>query len=163
MIRFCILICLAAFATPALAQSSSMVFTPQNGFSGQSEGNGILRLFFSRRPFHVESRGFDRQDGSFQLDQAVQFTGKATENRTWIISPASSDLKYTGSLSGASGAVTGETTGATLTLRYRVKGPIVMHQILTLAPDGRSIENKGEITLLGIPIGSMHELIRRKD
>ena len=163
MCRLFILICLAAIGGDAWAQNSSTVFTPQRGFSGRSEGNGVLHLFFSQKPFHVESRGFVRQDGSFQLDQAVKFSGKNPEYRTWIISQSSGDLRYSGSLSGASGVVTGETIGATLTLRYRVKGPIVVHQTLTLLPDGKSIDNQGQITLLGIPIGSMSERIFREE
>lgn len=155
-------ILLAAVPGSAHAQDDAVAFTPKAGFSGLSEGNGELRLFFSHKSFHVESHGFDRPDGDFELDQTVQFAGDAPETRTWIIHPASG-LQYTGTLTGASGQVTGEATGARLQLRYRVKGPIVMHQTLTLAPDGKSIDNVGRVTLLGIPIGSLHELIRRKD
>ncbi len=156
-------ILLAGFAGAAIpAHSQSLIFTPQHGFSGRSEGDGVLHLFFSNKPFHVESHGFDRQDGSFQLDQAIRFAGKASENRTWIIR-RSAELRYTGELTGAAGVVTGETSGSRLDLRYRVKGPVFIHQTLVLSPDGKSIDNDGRITLLGIPIGSMHESIRRKD
>ncbi len=162
MDRFIVVMFVAATATSALAQDAPIVFTPQSGFSGRSEGDGDLHLFFSHKPFHVESRGFDRADGSFQLDQAVQFTGKATENRTWVIRSAG-DFKYTGTLTGVAGLVTGASSGNQLTLQYRAKGPIIIHQTLILSPDGRTIENNGRITLFGIPIGSMHELIRKRD
>jgi Protein of unknown function (DUF3833) len=162
VLRFIVVIFLAVIAGSALSQSPSSVFTPQSGFSGRSQGDGVLHLFFSNKSFHVESHGFDRPDGSFQLDQAVQFAGRAAENRTWIIRP-SVDSRYTGTLTGSAGIVTGETSGSRLTLRYRMKGPIVVHQTLTLSPDNKSIDNDGRITLLGVPIGSMHEVIRRKE
>jgi Na+(H+)/acetate symporter ActP len=71
--------------------------------------------------------------------------------------------RHSRSLRGAAGMVTGEASGLRLTLRYRIKGPLVMRQTLTLAADSKSIENVGRITVFGIPIGSLHELIRRND
>lgn len=162
MLRLILVMLLAAASNPARSQNASVIFTPESGFSGRSEGDGVLRLFFRSKNFHVESRGFDRHDGTFQLDQAVQFAGKPAENRTWIIR-ALADSKYTATLTGAAGAVTGETVGSQLHLRYRAKRLIVVHQTLTLSADGKSIDNEGRITLLGIPIGSLHELIRRED
>jgi hypothetical protein len=38
-----------------------------------------------------------------------------------------------------------------------------MHQTLELMPDGKTIDNVGKITLLGIPVGRLHETITRKD
>lgn len=37
-----------------------------------------------------------------------------------------------------------------------------MHQELELMQDGRTIDNIGTLTLLGIPVGHMHETITRK-
>jgi hypothetical protein len=162
MLRFILLTLLTAIAMPVQAQNDAVVFTPKYGFSGPSEGNGVLRLLLGHKSFHVENHGFDRPDGSFQLDQTVQFAGETPETRTWIIR-SSGGLRYTATLSGTSGVVTGEALGSRLNLRYRIKGPLVMHQRLTLAPDGKSIDNAGRVTLLGIPIGSLQELIRRKD
>jgi hypothetical protein len=48
-------------------------------------------------------------------------------------------------------------------LHYRVKGPFVLHQQLELMPDGKTISNVGRITLLGIPVGWLREVITRKD
>ena len=52
--------------------------------------------------------------------------------------------------------------GSRLLLEYRVKGPLVMHQTLELMPDGKTIDNVGKVTLLGIPVGRLHETITRK-
>ncbi|MEO6422742.1 MAG: hypothetical protein ABIR84_08720 [Candidatus Nitrotoga sp.] len=43
---------------PLDARVQSIEFTPQNGFGGESEGQGSLKLFFAKpRLFHVKSRG----------------------------------------------------------------------------------------------------------
>lgn len=145
------------------AQAQQILFTPENGFSGPSQGNGSLRLFLGhRRAFHVRSLGKIQNDGSFTLDQTITFDGKINQTRSWTIYHVS-PLHYTGTLSDAAGPVSGHTSGRVLFLKYRVKGPFVMHQILTLMSDGKTIDNVGRITLLGIPVGFMHEIIRRDE
>lgn len=145
------------------AKAASLEFTPQNGFSGHSEGNGKLKLFFGkRRPFHVESHGYDQADGTFRLDQTVTFEGQPSQKRTWILKTDRQN-HYTGTLSDAAGRVTGLTNGSLLKLKYRLKGPLIMHQTLKLMPDGKTIDNVGKITLLGITVGRLHETITRKD
>ena len=140
-----------------------VAFTPHNGFDGHSQGNGTLRLFFGKpRLFHVESRGYDQEDGSFRLDQTVTFQGADGQKRFWLMKTTSKN-HYTASLSDASGPVTGSTEGSTLLLKYRVKGPLVMHQTLRLLPDLKTIDNVGKITFLGIPVGRLHETIIRQD
>jgi len=134
-------------------------FTPQHGFGGHSQGDGSLRLFFGKqRAFHVDSHGYQQVDGTFRLDQTVTFQGQKPQKRHWILKTTSSN-QYKGTLSDASGIVRGQTNGLRLTLRYRIKGPMFMHQTLKLLPDGKTIDNVGKITLIGIPIGSLHETI----
>ncbi len=146
-------------ASSNLSAAEKMKFTPQAGFGGKSEGNGSLKILcFKPQPFHVQSNGSEQRDGTFRLDQRVTFEGKAPKDRFWIISTVS-QKHYTGTLSDASGRVTGNTSGTHLSLRYRVKGPVFMHQELEFMPDGKSIDNIGTITLLGIPIGHLHENI----
>lgn len=137
-------------------------FTPQAGFGGASEGDGALTLFLGKpQPFHVESRGTQQADGTFRLEQTVIFLGKPPQDRVWLLATDAVD-RYSGTLSDAAGKVTGRTEGSHLSLQYRVKGPLVMHQALDLMPDGKTIDNKGVITLLGIPVGHLHETITRK-
>ena len=137
-------------------------FTPRNGFGGASEGNGVLTLLLGRpQPFHVESRGVAQKDGTFRLEQTVTFQGKPPRDRVWILTTLDPN-RYTATLSDAAGPVTGTTSGPHLSLHYRVKGPLVMHQELALLPDGKTIDNLGVITLLGIPVGHLHETIIRK-
>ncbi len=158
-----LVLCISVESVSAQTKEKSLEFTPQNGFSGHSEGNGKLRLFFGkRRPFHVESHGYDQADGTFRLDQTVTFEGQPSKERTWILKPIGQN-HFTGTLSDAAGGVTGFTNGSRLQLKYRVKGPLIMHQTLELLPDGKTIDNVGKITLLGITVGHLHETIKRKD
>lgn len=155
-------VALAFLALPAFAVDTAPVsFTPQVGFGGASEGNGTLKLLFGKqRPYHVESDGHVLADGAFRLDQTVLFQGKPPRHRHWLLTTVQPG-RYTGTLSDAAGRVTGHTEGRRLLLRYRLKGPLIMHQSLEIMPDG-TIDNVGRITLLGIPVGHLQETIQRK-
>lgn len=145
------------------ARAQQLLFTPEKGFSGASKGEGSLQFILGRpRSFHVQSHGQRERDGSFTIRQAVTFQGKKSKSRTWNIRQVQ-PLRYTGTLTDAAGAVHGHTSGKRLVLAYRVKGPIKVHQTLDLMPDGKTIENTGRITLLGIPVGSLQETIRREN
>ena len=147
----------------SFAAEPQLAFTPQNGFAGESEGNGTLKFFFGKpRPFHVESHGSAQSDGTFRLEQTVTFEGKPPENRVWILTAVSPD-HYSATLSDAAGAVTGSTSGAHLSSQYRVNGPFFVYQELQLMPDGKTIDNVGFITLLGIAVGHLHETITRRE
>jgi hypothetical protein len=158
---------LLPFAVAAVVAGSSSLaaepieFTPNAGFAGESAGNGSLKLLLGKpRPFHVQSRGSEQADGTFRLEQTISFEGEPARERAWVISTVSPN-RYSAALSDAAGPVTGTTSGPHLSLRYRVKGPLVMHQELELMPDGRTIDNVGTITLLGIPVGHLRETITR--
>lgn len=149
-------------AMPAFAMApATPSFTPQAGFGGSSQGHGTLRLLFAKpRPYRVQSQGHELADGTFRLDQTVVFQGKPPTHRHWIL-VTQQPGEYTGTLSDAAGSVTGHGEGSRLSLRYRLKGPLVMHQTLNLMPDG-TIDNVGRITLLGVPVGHLHETIVRQ-
>ncbi|HET9033777.1 MAG TPA: DUF3833 family protein [Dokdonella sp.] len=141
------------------AQNAAVELTPQQLFAGHSEGHGSLTIFLGKpQPFHVESLGQLRPDGSFQLDQTVTFEGQPAKDRSWILRTVSPGV-YAGTLSDAVGDVSGRSEGNRLTLRYRIKSLLSMHQTLELMSDGRTIDNIGKITLLGIPVGWLDETI----
>ncbi len=147
---------------PLFAGEQRMEFTPQNGFDGESEGQGSLKLFLGKpRVFHVTSHGGKQSDGTFRLDQTINLQGDAPHERFWILT-ATGNNHYSATLSDAAGPVQGLSSGSHLSLHYRVKGPLVMRQELELSADGRSIDNVGVITLLGVPVGHLHETITRK-
>ncbi len=153
-----LLVCFTASADERVGE-----ITPQQLFAGHSEGNGSLKfLFGERKTFHVESSGQMQPNGKFRLDQTITFDGEKAKSRHWILETIAANA-YAGTLSDAAGDVTGRTEGNRLTLRYRAKGPMVMHQTLDLLSDGKTIDNTGKITLLGIAIGRLHETIIRRD
>ncbi|HEV7122057.1 MAG TPA: DUF3833 family protein [Rhodanobacter sp.] len=140
---------------------ASMTFTPRTGFSGASKGHGTLTLFFEKpRPYHVDSDGRQLPDGTFRLDQTVSFQGKPARQRHWLLRTVR-PADYAGTLSDAAGTVTGHTDGRRLVLRYRLKGPLVMHQTLEMMSDG-TIDNVGRISVLGITVGHLRETIVRE-
>ena len=150
-------------SNPLRAQGPPPEFTPRNGFSGHSEGNGSLRLLLGRpRFFHVDSYGSDRRDGTFQLDQTITLQHGRPQNRRWVMATIGPG-QYTATLSDGAGTVTGRTDGNRLFLQYRYKGPLIVHQELELMPDGKTIDNVARMTLLGIPVGRLHETIIRKE
>lgn len=152
-----VLIALGSFSV----QAQQATFTPERGFAGPSQGNGTLKLLFGMpRKYHVDSFGKLQRDAVFRLDQTVKFEDKPAQRRFWLIRETT-PLHYEGTLTDASGSVTGRTIGAQLALRYRVKVVLVMHQTLRLSQDGKIIDNSGRITFLGIPVGSLHEIIKR--
>lgn len=143
------------------AAEPPLEFTPGNGFSGVSNGIGTLKMFLGApRQFHVASRGIEQRDGTFRLEQRVTFQGEAPKGRVWILTTVSPN-RYSAWLSDADGPVSGSTSGPRLSLHYRVKGPLFMHQELELSPDGKTINNVGTITLLGVPVGNLQETITR--
>lgn len=157
-----LLLVLAALAIGGPSHAAEPVeFTPAAGFGGESEGNGTLKLLLGKpRPFHVRSRGTEQDDGSFRLAQTITFEGESPQDRVWVISTVGPN-RYSATLSDAAGPVTGITSGSRLSLRYRVRGPLVMHQELELMPDGKTIDNVATLTLLGVPVGRLQETITR--
>ncbi|MFL6586662.1 MAG: DUF3833 family protein [Luteimonas sp.] len=137
-------------------------FTPSAGFEGESEGRGTLKFVFRRpRAFQVTSHGTEQGDGTFRLDQTITFAGEPPQSRFWVMTRTAAH-RYAATLSDAAGPVDATVAGPRLSLRYRVKGPVFMHQELVLSADGRTIDNVGVVRLLGIPIGRLQETITRK-
>jgi len=146
---------------PALAQQT--LFTPEAGLSGATRGEGTLTMHLWRtRPFRVRSFGARGENGLFNLNQTIIFSREPPMERAWVIRTVAPG-RYAGTLTDAAGAVSGHTSGRRLFLRYRVMGPLVMHQVLHLQPDGKTIDNVGRITMLGITVGTLRETIRRDD
>ena len=158
-----LVLCISVVSVSSQTKENSPEFTPRNGFGGHSEGNGKLKLFFGKqRLFRVESHGYDQTDGTFRLDQTVTFEGQPSKERIWILKTIGQN-HFTGTLSDAAGGVNGQTNGSRLRLKYRVKGPLIMRQTLELMSDGKTIDNVGRITLLGITVGHLREKITRKE
>ena len=155
--------CLAGFpARPAVAPASS--FDPTLFFAGHTHGEGKLDYRIGHdRTLCVEGLGRNERDGSFRLDQTITYDDGSVETRVWLLRRASSG-HFTASLSDADGEVRAESSGSLFHLRYLLRNPAVyMEQWLYLQPNGRSVANFAQVTVLGLPWVRLSETITRVD
>lgn len=139
-------------------------FVPETVFAGRTTGQGTLDLLFSKpRPFSVESHGTLRPDGVFVLEQDVRMQGRPAESRTWHMRRAG-PTEYSATLTDSAGPVEAHVEGSRMTLRYPLtKWGLVMHQVLELGEDEKTVANRGQITFLGLTVGEMRETIRLQE
>lgn len=149
-------------ARPALRSEPS--FDPTTFFDGRTRGAGTLVLRLgSSRSISVEGTGHTESDGSFSLHQRITFGDGTGETRAWLLRRIDS-THFVGSLSDARGNVSAETTGNLFHLRYRLRQPAVyMQQWMYLQPDGRSVRNIAQITVLGVVWARLSETIAKVD
>jgi hypothetical protein len=154
--------CLAGFPSrPDVAPQPA--FDPTVFFAGRTHGEGTLDVRVGRdRTLRVEGTGHSAADGSFVLDQTVTYDDGAVETRTWALRRVDA-THYTATLSDAKGDVTAEATGNRFHLRYLLRQPAVyMEQWLILQPDGRTVRNDAQVTVLGVPWARLSEVITRE-
>ncbi|MEO8333975.1 MAG: DUF3833 family protein [bacterium] len=139
-------------------------FDPVQFFSGHTVGEGTLDVrFASKRSLRVESTGATQADGQFRLDQTITFDDGKIEKRTWLLRRVD-DTHYSASLSDAKGEVIAESSGNRFHLRYLLRQPAVyVDQSLYLQPDGHSVLNQLQVSVLGVPWARLSETIRRVD
>ncbi len=152
---------------PALAPSPPVapepVFDPVAFFTGRTHGEGTLeRRFSAGRRLTVEGVGQKNAAGDFQLDQTITWEDGAVEMRRWVLRRGEGS-HYSATLSDASGEVNAEATGNLFHLRYQIRRPrVFMEQWLYLQPNGRSVLNLAQVTVLGIPYARLSETITRQ-
>ncbi len=138
-------------------------FAVEAFFAGHSEGSGTLKLIFSRaRSVTVHGNGRLASDGTLILDQNVIDAAKAPKQREWRIRRVAAD-RYAGTLSDASGPVSGDVTGNRLHLRFTMKGGLATDQWLSLRADGRIADNIMVVRKFGVTVATLHETIRKVD
>lgn len=114
-----------------------------------------------RQAVLVEGKGVVTPDGGIVLDQDVRRGGEAATHRTWHLQRVGTG-QFAGTLSDASGPVTGDVSGNCLHLRFAMKGGLRAQQWLYLRPDGQSAHNRLVVTKLGVPVASLDETIVRR-
>jgi hypothetical protein len=150
----------AGSATPLAAPTP--VFRPEVFFAGATEGHATLKVILhSRKPVHVIGHGHT-DHGTLILDQTVMQQGKKPEQREWRIREVSPG-RYTGTLSDATGPVTGDVSGNCLHLAYPMKGGLQVEQRLYLQPGGKVALNRMTVSKLGITVASLDETISKHD
>lgn len=137
-------------------------FDPIAFFSGRTIGRGRLQKILSRSlDTLVEGRG-TADHRTLHLEQEVHEGDKPVKRRTWVIAEMSPG-NYTGTLTDAEGAVTGETQGNQLHLSFTMKGGLRTEQWLTLSTDGQRATNVMKVRKLGVTVAVLSEEIRRLD
>lgn len=131
-------------------------------FVGRTEGSGTVHVIMSGR-HAVRDRGRGRMEGgTLVLEQVVQEEGKPARRRNWRLTRSGGN-RVSGTISDARGPVTGEVSGNTLTLRYRLaEGPSVV-QSITLQPGGRTARNRMTFRRFGLNVATVETVIRRVD
>jgi hypothetical protein len=163
----CALLSAPAAAAPVpVAQSGTQTarsFDPIRFFEGRTEGEGILKIALKQpRPIRVRGTGRIEPDGTLVLRQSVEQAGEPPRTRMWRIREVAPG-RYAGTLTDASGPVTGEVRGDRLRLRYRMKGGLKAEQTLTLAPGGRAATNVMKVGRMGMALASLRETIVKHD
>ncbi|MBO9497880.1 MAG: DUF3833 family protein [Novosphingobium sp.] len=144
------------------APPPARVFDPVAFFSGQTEGRGVLKKALSaKQNTYVTGTGTLRVDGHLIIDQVVKIDGEKTQARRWQLHEVKPG-NYSGTISDAKGPVTAAVAGNQLHIQYKMKdGGMSVSQVLTMAPDGRSVHNAMKIRKFGIVFATMEETIRK--
>ncbi len=151
----------AGQSEPHLPAAPAPAFSAQRFFDGRTHGDGELKIALSK-PRHtvVEGRGRIESDGTLVLDQTVTQDQAAPEHRQWRIRETSPG-RYAGTLSDATGPVSGAVTGNLLHLHFTMKHGLIADQWLDLAADGQRAQNRMTITKFGLTVARLNETIRR--
>lgn len=137
-------------------------FDPIAFFSGATEGYGTLKIVLKGpQPTLVEGHGRIDGDGAITLDQTVRRGDTAPTRRTWHLRRVAAG-RYTGTLTDASGPVSGEVSGNRLHLAFAMKGGTQAQQWLYLEPGGQAARNVMVVRKLGLPVARLDETIMRK-
>jgi len=139
------------------------VFDPAAFFAGRTEGRATLKVMLHHaRPVHVIGLGHVERDGTLVLDQTVVQQGKKPERREWRLRRTAPG-HYAGTLSDATGPVTGEVSGNCLHLSYPMKGDLEVEQRIYLQPGGCTALNRMRIRKFGVTVGRLDETISKLD
>ena len=148
-------VCTAAEAVAA------PTFDPVAFFTGSTEGSGQLKKVFSGAHRVVtHGRGVVRSDGMLVLDHRVEEQGEAVRVRQWQLRQTSPG-RFSGSVSDASGPVSGTLAGNRLQVQYTMRGGLRVDQVLTMAAGGQSASNVMKISKFGMTVATLTETIRR--
>jgi hypothetical protein len=154
---------LAAFLALALLAPPAPGSALERFFVGTTAGSGQVDIILSgRHAMRDRSRGRMDAAGALVLDQVVEEEGKPARRRVWRLVRAGG-TKITGTISDVSGAVSGELSGDTLHLRYRMKEGPSVEQWITLQPGGRVAKNRMVFHRFGLKVATVESEVRKVD
>ena len=147
--------------TTASPPTAAGKIDPLAFFTGPSHGVGSIKIIFkSSQPLHVTSNGRGDGHGGIFLDQVVRQGNEPPKKRSWHLRPVSTTA-LTGTLTDASGPVTGSVSGSVLRLAYPMKGGLDASQTLTLQPGGKVLMNRMEVRKFGLTVARIDETITK--
>ena len=134
---------------------------PLQFFDGTTVSESKVQILF-RRSFTSRSvnRGKINPDGSLDLVQKVEESGRAPFERRWHIKRVGPG-RFSGTMSEATGAVSIEEIQARYRFRFTVRGDLKVEQWMTPLPGGRSALNETTIRKHGIVVGRSKGTIRK--
>jgi hypothetical protein len=144
-----------------LAAAAPTAFVPEHFFVGRTEGESVVHVLLTgRHGVRDHGRGHMDRAGALVIDQVVEEEGKPARRRSWRLVRAGAN-RFTGTISDARGAVTGEVAGNVLHLRYRLtEGPSV-EQWIRFHPGGRTASNRMTFRRFGLTVATLEGTIRR--
>lgn len=146
---------------PPVPVTTTPPFVAERFFAGRLDGVGTLKIILhGPTTTHVASIGTVAADGTLILDQHIEQPGKPARDRQWLIRPLGNG-RYAGSLTDASGPVTGEASGNRLHLAFPMKGGLRVDQWLTLSTDAQVAQNHMIVRKLGVTVATLDETIRK--
>ena len=141
--------------------ATAAALNPLAFFTGPSHGVGTIKILFKDiQPLHVTSNGRPDGHGGIILDQTVHQGSDAAKVRSWNLRPTSATA-IAGSLTDASGPVTGSVSGDAMTLAYPMKGGLNATQTLILQPGGRVLLNHMIVKKFGFTVATIEERITK--
>jgi len=131
-------------------------------FSGKTHGEGTMKKALHRaHRITIDTVGRRGGDGELILIDTIKEEGEPTKVRRWVMRPAGANA-FTGTISDAVGPVRVDVSGTTATIRYKMKGGIGVHQVLTMR-DRRTLSSRVTGKKLGVRVATIEATIRKVD
>jgi hypothetical protein len=145
-----------------LLAGQAVPFDPIRFFAGRTHGDGQLKeILKSTHDVKVDSLGRVDRTGMLTLTQRIAEEGQAPRIRYWRLRRAGPN-RYVGTLTDATGPVAAWMDGASLHIKYRMKGGLDVDQYLTPMPSGRAVDNRMTVRKLGVVVANMREYIFKR-
>jgi len=156
-----------ALAAPFLLAASPVASAdapvdPLRFFEGRTETRGTTKVVF-RKPYKTHSIGVGRlqPDGSLALVQQVMDEDKPPHERRWRVRRGAAPGRFTATMSEAVGPVAIDRVGERYRFRFKMKGDLLVEQLLTPLPGGRAARNSLKVKRMGVTVATSEGLIRK--
>ena len=165
--------CLAAAVVGLLATSvgaEARGFSPALYFRGTTRSEGVVTDSSGRPTSRLAglTRGGRDRDGATVFDQTIRFDDGTERSRRWRIvqtGPHSFEATGTDVIGVAHGTILGNTLHLVSTIRLQDWNPLSnldFDQVMSLRPDGRTLDNHSTVTKLGFLVRRIDEVFVKR-